>query len=44
MKRTWVAHSLRGLCKPLLPRRSDTFDEIYVRRNTGIGMAKAIDH
>jgi cation/acetate symporter len=25
-------------------RSEDMFDEIYVRQNTGIGMAKAIDH
>ena len=25
-------------------RSEEMFDEIYVRQNTGIGMAKAIDH
>jgi cation/acetate symporter len=25
-------------------RSEDMFDEIYVRQNTGLGMAKAIDH
>ena len=25
-------------------RSEEMFDEVYVRQNTGIGMAKAIDH
>jgi cation/acetate symporter len=32
-------------CLAFPSRRSEEmFDEIYVRQNTGIGMAKAIDH
>jgi cation/acetate symporter len=25
-------------------KAEDMFDEIYVRQNTGLGMAKAVDH
>jgi cation/acetate symporter len=25
-------------------RSEEMFDEVYVRQNTGLGMAKAIDH
>jgi cation/acetate symporter len=39
----FIAAILGALAFP--SRRSeDMFDEIYVRQNTGIGMAKAIDH
>jgi cation/acetate symporter len=34
------------LCALAFPSRrsEEMFDEVYVRQNTGIGMAKAIDH
>jgi cation/acetate symporter len=39
----FIAAILAALAFP--SRRSEEmFDEIYVRQNTGIGMAKAIDH